>query len=249
MAKITTDFLESLLTKSIQWGSQVLPRRKRLRFQGAGIQAVEDDPEGDATVVTIPTVGAGSFTVQNNGTPLTQRDTINFSAPLVAADNGVQSRTDITFRDNIYALVSGTRPFTGPVTVQGTLVSANIKRGTGDPNGSVTGSLNDIYQRTDQAGIYRNTNGSTGWISITSGGDGALTPPSDPSDDGKVAFAQSGDLTYETLTLSHIDAGIAAAGAVPVSDGDGSFSATGPRLLSGTGEPSEIGRASCRERV
>lgn len=38
--------------------------------------------------------------------------------------------------------------------------------GTGDPNGVLTAPLGSIWQRSDSAGFYRNTDGSTAWTAV-----------------------------------------------------------------------------------
>lgn len=51
--------------------------------------------------------------------------------------------------------------------------SDNVKRGSGDPNGSVSGNEGDLYQRTDAASgsLYVNTDGTnTGWSLVFAGG-------------------------------------------------------------------------------
>jgi hypothetical protein len=59
---------------------------------------------------------------------------------------------------------------TGDTTATGVLLSSNVKRGTGDPNGVVTGSRGDAFQRTDGAAgndILYACQGGTVWSAMT----------------------------------------------------------------------------------
>jgi len=71
---------------------------------------------------------------------------------------------------------------TGSAGISGWMVSTNIKRGVGSPEGFVTGNIGDMYQRTDGVvggTIYMKETGSgnTGWIGIQST-TGAITASS-----------------------------------------------------------------------
>lgn len=58
------------------------------------------------------------------------------------------------------------------------LVADNIKRGVGDPNGSVTGILGDLFQRLDGGGQHYISGGGTVWNQVQTGTVG-LSPLTD----------------------------------------------------------------------
>jgi hypothetical protein len=59
----------------------------------------------------------------------------------------------------------------------GVIIAKNIKRGTGTPEGVVTGSVGDIFQRTDGGTsttlyVKESGAGNTGWVAVGAGGGG-----------------------------------------------------------------------------
>ena len=89
---------------------------------------------------------------------------------------------------------------TGSAGISGWMVSTNIKRGVGSPEGFVTGNIGDMYQRTDGVvggTIYMKETGSgnTGWIGIQST-TGAITASS---------IGASGLLSIYTRNFSYVD--------------------------------------------
>lgn len=55
----------------------------------------------------------------------------------------------------------------GTITSSGVAIASNIKRGAGSPNGSVSGSVGDIYQRTDGSGQTYSCQGGTAWVDLS----------------------------------------------------------------------------------
>jgi hypothetical protein len=97
----------------------------------------------------------------------------------------------------------------GNVNITGTLASDNVKRGTGSPEGVVSGNVGDVFQRTDGGAdttLYVKESGvgtNTGWIAYGApgGGTGGFTQ-------GSVPFADvSGNLIEDNANLFYDDIG------------------------------------------
>lgn len=99
----------------------------------------------------------------------------------------------------------------GGVDDEGTVQSAYTVRG-------IVGAENDAGVLPLVAGEYLERDAVQGWTDIVnqglnaSGGGGSLTAPSNPADDGKVAIASGGDLTYALLANANVSASAAIAG-------------------------------------
>ena len=121
---------------------------------GSGVASVTLDARGRVTAVgtaTYLTAGTAFYqTVDSNGTPLTQRPTLNFSSNFVTVDNSGATRTDVD-------LVN-----VGPGA--GTIGSSGISSITLDAKGRVTGATTANYLATVHAdGI---TTGTTQLASV-----------------------------------------------------------------------------------
>ncbi len=117
--------------------------------------------------------------------------------------------------------------------VTGVATASNLKRGTGTPEGSITGVVGDIFQRTDggtNTSVYRKESGSgnTGWVPETASSGGTVTTVSVATANGVSGSVATATTTPAiTLTLGAITpSSVAASGGV-----------TGSNLLSGTGTP------------
>jgi len=134
--------------------------------------------------------------------------------------------------------------------------SDNIKRGSGDPNGSVSGNEGDVFARTDAAtgGLYVNTDGTnTGWeqVAFASGSPlstvlsaGNTTGGTDieiSAGDGIVGESGPG-ATALTITAGSNTAGTGTGANVVISAGAGGVLGTaGDVILATQGFPAEPG--------
>ena len=102
------------------------------------------------------------------------RDDYTFPNEWMIANRGAAIVTNVSIPSA--SLTVGTTAWNGVDSVQtsGSLTSSNIKRGTGSPEGVVTGVVGDIFQRTDGAAgitlyIKESGSGNTGWTAVTPG--------------------------------------------------------------------------------
>ena len=127
--------------------------------------------------------GSGGHVIEEEGTPLTQRANLNFVGVNVAvADSGGKTVVTIGAVD-LASGVTGTLPYTRGGTGLGTLGTAGQS--------------------------YRVNAGATGveWYTPSAG----LAAPANPGDNGKVATASAGNLSYILITHSNISASAAIA--------------------------------------
>lgn len=73
-----------------------LPAQPLLNFVGAGVVATEDIGNGAIVVTISGGAGAGYETIQNNGSPVTQRVLLNFGTGVGATDDAGNLRTDVS---------------------------------------------------------------------------------------------------------------------------------------------------------
>lgn len=142
-----TSFTAKLATKIITLAGVPLPRQKTLDFFGTGVD-VTDDPANGRTRVEI-TAGGG---------------TTDHGALDGLADN---DHTQYPLRTG--STLSGTYTWTGGSVVVdvGTVTGTNLRSDSGDPDGSVSGALGDLYRDTDDGALYINTDGATAWSELT----------------------------------------------------------------------------------
>lgn len=110
----------------------------------------------------------------NTGTTATRVIIATSSNPFTAIPNAVFSHNGRTlfgkFSDN----------GTDTVQVSGTMISSNLKRGSGTPEGAISGSIGDIYQRTNGSvgtSLYIKESGAdttTGWVAVSPSITGAI---------------------------------------------------------------------------
>lgn len=121
--------------------------RKRVNFiPGTNVTlSISDDSGGDKVDVTINSNEAAYNTVQEDGTPLTQRDVINFDATILAADDAGNTRTNVGVVDNTNTqktIVSdnGTQTSTRQEInfIDGTNITVNVADNSGSDRADVT---------------------------------------------------------------------------------------------------------------
>jgi len=103
----------------------------------------------------------------------------------------------------------------GNVTINGKLTVTGLIDPTGlqlDPQGSSPAN-NTIWISNDSPTELKFTDSSGSTTTLGSGG--GLTPPNDPADDGKLAYASGGDLVYSSITTDGDDLAFASTNGSP----------------------------------
>ena len=100
---------------------------------------------------------------------------------------------------NLYRSAADTLKTDDSLVATGTVTASNLKRGSGSPEGAVTGSVGDVYQRLDGGTgttlyVKESGTGNTGWMAQTNGG-GSSFPLSQDS-----AAAVTDDVLRSKLT-------------------------------------------------
>lgn len=192
-----TSLFDALATKIITFAGAPLARWQTLDFSGTGV-TLEDDPANKRTKVII----SGGDGVTDHGALTGLADNDHPQYPL---------RTGST--------CSGTFTWTGgDVIVQAGVVTAlNLRSDSGSPNGSLSGALGDLYRDTDDGKIYRNDDGSTGWVELT----------------GTVPF-------NVVNTISDLPAAVSGIRTLPTNSGDWYFTA----LIDGTADRLDVSQGA-----
>lgn len=171
-----------------------------VNFTGSGVTA---SIIGTALTVNVPGGGgtSGYTTIEANGTPVTQRDTMNFSNLFIVTDNAGNSRTDITINQTFFNLAfiggllnlatqvtgvlavqhggTGTASLTGIAVGNGTSSFSGTSIAQGDLFfGSATNVLTQLPKNTSATRYLSNTGSSNNpaWaqINLTNGVTGVL---------------------------------------------------------------------------
>ncbi len=208
---MTTDFLSSVLAPDLQQdGAAVSPRRKTINFVGA---TVADDPDNFKTTVTIGSAVdrfVSARLVASSALPANSRT----GNTLTASGFGALSIDGVAVLDNDVVLVAaeggGAHAHNGVYTV--------VQAGSGGTPFILTRDTDFDEAAEIPAGLRvfvsaGSANAGTEWVLVTTGvitvnttalefatpvAGTSVNLPSDPGDDGKVAVADSGNLTYVT---------------------------------------------------
>ena len=119
-------------------------------LSGHGVGFVKTDNAGNVTIDTTAYLAQAYATVQQAGTPLTQRSTLNFSARFAAVDNAGATRTDVDL-----ATIGGLTP--GAYTNTNLTVDAFGRVTLAASGGGVAGSTVPFVTTTDQTGTLPNS--------------------------------------------------------------------------------------------
>ncbi len=117
----------------------------------------------------------------------------------------------------------------------GVATALNHKRGTGSPEGVVTGVLGDFFQRTDGGTgtsfyLKESGSGNTGWVAVGAGGGGSGTVTS-------VSVTTANGVSGSVATATTTPAITLTLGAITPSSVASTGAVTGTNLRSGTGTP------------
>jgi hypothetical protein len=176
-----------------------------LTLSGSGCSTASGVSAFPSDSVPLYTWGAGTTSGQWDAAGTDYRAklataVIDSDTGIVATSNPTTGRVSIAYDPLVLPSLAGTNAFTGVNT------TSNLKRGSGSPEGAVTGSIGDIYQRTNGGAsttLYVKESGNatnTGWIAYGApgGGGSSITAGTYAS---KPGTCTSGDLYLLTNSL------------------------------------------------